>query len=390
MRASVDSGILFMFHCRENTGYAIASLESVFLDSALAAGYALTQIHVSYQSLSDTQEDPLHCRFLHKLEYDYSVNDPTQFQALAQHIRQHQVRKVVAFDLGIANPLSRRLRRLGIETIIAYWGAPLSPLNRGVKLLAKKLEVALRFGKPDRFIFESRAMALTATHGRGLSPSRVVVVPLGVDITRFTPAALHPGYLHDSLGIDRTRKIVLYSGHMEPRKGVSVILRAAVELVHERHRTDVHFVLCGDAEQDLARLRPLYEGTRAGGHVTFAGYRTDMELVMASSYLGVIASTGWDSFTMSSIEMAASGLPLVVSDLQGLSETVDPSRTGYTFEPGNHIALADTLEKLLADQALRDRLGVAARDRATREFSRVQQVQRMARVLTEEPPWPGF
>ena len=377
------SGVLFMFHCDENTGFAIASLETVFLDAALAAGYAPSEIHVSYRRLRQAGSTALpHC-FTNRLEYDLSVNAPAQFRALARQIRDHRIKKVMAFDLPVEQPLSPRLRRLGVETIIAYWGAPLSPLNRGVKLLAKKLEVALRPGKPDRFIFESRAMARTATHGRGLRDSRVEIVPLGVDTERFFRAGRDPQYVHDSLGIERTRKVVLYSGHMEPRKGVAVIVRAAVELVHERLRTDVHFVFCGDTGRESEAFRPLYEGTHAEGHVTFAGYRTDMESIMASSYVGVIASTGWDSFTMSSIEMAASELPLAVSDLQGLKETVEPEQTGYIFEPGNHAALADILYHLLKNPGLRDRLGSAARTRVEREFSRRRQVDRLARILAE-------
>ena len=61
---------------------------------------------------------------------------------------------------------------------------------------------------------------------------------------------------------------------------------------------------------------------------------------MSSSTLGVIALTGWDSFTLSSVEMAPCGFPLVVSRLQGLIETADDGGTGYLFDMDDHNALA--------------------------------------------------
>ena len=55
----------------------------------------------------------------------------------------------------------------------------------------------------------------------------------------------------------------------------------------------------------------------------------DLSRIFPCCYAGVIASTGWDSFTVSSLEMASSGLPLVVSNLQGLSESIEADVTGF-------------------------------------------------------------
>ncbi|MCK7577971.1 MAG: hypothetical protein MZV65_20875 [Chromatiales bacterium] len=55
-------------------------------------------------------------------------------------------------------------------------------------------------------------------------------------------------YAHDQLGIPHERRIVHYSGHMEWRKGIHVIMAAAIELVEKRDRRDVHFVLVGNKD----------------------------------------------------------------------------------------------------------------------------------------------
>jgi len=102
---------------------------------------------------------------------------------------------------------------------------------------------------------------------------------------------------------------------------------------------------------------------------------------MQSSTIGVLASTGWDSFTMSSVEMMASGLPLVVSRLQGLSETIEDGVNGYFFQPGDAQQLAQRIHQLLTDSQLCERFSKASRKRAEQLFSKATQVKRLAALL---------
>jgi glycosyltransferase involved in cell wall biosynthesis len=266
---------------------------------------------------------------------------------------------------------------------VSYWGAPMSSPNSGIRLFLKRLEVALTRHKPDHFIFESRAMADAAVNGRGV-PARIVsVIPTGVDTDRFRPDLRDCEYAHQAFRIPRDRKIVFYSGHMEERKGVHVVIEAATELVRNRGRRDLHFLLLGNRDGQERQFAPLYVGTEAEEHVTFGGYRLDIDRILRSCYTGVIASTGWDSFPMSSLEMASSGLPLVASKLQGIVEGIEDGTTGYLFTPGDRIALADRIGQLADDDALRARMGVAARDWIMANFSRQLQVERLVNTMTE-------
>jgi glycosyltransferase involved in cell wall biosynthesis len=84
---------------------------------------------------------------------------------------------------------------------------------------------------------------------------------------------------------------------------------------------------------------------------------------------------------MSAVEMAASGVPMVVSALQGLKETVEPGKTGYLFAPGNHIELANRLDELLSDSARRDELSKASRVMAIERFTVERQVAGITEVV---------
>ena len=249
----------------------------------------------------------------------------------------------------------------------------MSSINRGPRLWLKRLDVLLARGGPDHYVFESRAMQRTAVEGRGIPEGRTSVAYLGVDTDLFRPADKPGFHAHDTFGIPRDRRLVCYSGHMEERKGVRILVSAVVDLVRRGVR-DVHLLAMGNRGDEADVFNPLYRGTPAEGHITFGGYRRDVPELLRSGYVGAIASTGWDSFTVSSLEMAATGLPLLVSALPGLDETVEEGRTGYTFPVGDHVALADRIERLLRDPALRDAMSRASRARVLERFTTDHQV----------------
>lgn len=385
MKTCGHDSVLFMLHCAEGTGYAIAPLEEVFFAAAVRAGFGPERIYFAYSRLSPSKHElsPKGLLEENRIAFDYIAFEKGRVNELKEYIRARRIRLVVAFDLQVENPLSRILRDAGVRRIVSYWGAPISSLNQGLKLRLKRIEVGLRFWRPDVFVFESEAMVRTALGGRGLRDCEVRLVRLGVDTIRFSRASVPRSYAHDQFGIPADRSIVFYSGHMEPRKGVHVILLAAKYLVETLHRRDLHFLFCGNRGTEHEQFSTLYSGGAAGHYITFGGYRSDIEKLMGSADIGVIASTGWDSFTMSSIEMAASGLPLVVSNLQGLAETVVPGRTGYLFSPGDYVELAERLVELQEDPRKRRIMGDEARKRAVTQFSKEFQVEQLAKVFSE-------
>lgn len=373
-------GILVFFHCVANTGYAIAPLERVFYRMAqelVPSG----NIHFAYPRFKGEHPAFLPVGFPNVIELDATWTDWTRLATLSEYIRKHNIEIAFGFDQPLRRPVYKALRQGGVRRIISYWGAPMGSINPLWKRILKRIDVELAAHRPDHFILESQAMARTATHGRCIPASDVSVVYLGVDAERFRPAPQPSFYAHDVFGIPHSQKIVYFSGHMEQRKGVHVIVQAAVELVAHRGRSDVHFVILGNRNGEEQRFAALYQDTAAARAIVFGGYRTDVERIVPSCYVGTIASTGWDSFTMSSLEIAASGLPLVVSDLQGLRETVAPDETGYVFPPGDYVALADRLEVLLDDVPLRTRMGNAARARVLAGFTIDKQIASLARIV---------
>jgi glycosyltransferase involved in cell wall biosynthesis len=68
------------------------------------------------------------------------------------------------------------------------------------------------------------------------------------------------------------------------------------------------------------------------------------------------------------MEAFATGLPVVASRITGIPELVEDGVSGALVEPGRADLLADALESLCADPALRARMGAAGRERVVRDF----------------------
>jgi len=373
--------ILVLFHCESNTGYAIGPLERTFYDMALQLCDAdARRVHFAYLSLAPGPSATLPVDFNQYLALDTKSTDSEHLAAACAYVRRHDIDTLFGFDQPVGLPAYAALRRAGIRNLISYWGAAMGSLNPWPKLLLKRLQVALTRNGPDHYIFESQGMADTAVLGRGIARHRTSVVPLGVDTERYAPASHRSGYLQQTLGIPAHRKVFFYSGHMEPRKGVAVIMQAANILSQQRKADDWHLVLVGNKAQQHLPWQALLT-TAASAHVSFGGYREDVHLLHHDCYAAVIASTGWDSLTLSGLECQSSGLPLLVSDLPGLRETVAPGITGLRLPVGDAKALAEAMRRLLDDPGLRDRLGAAARQRIIDCYSVQQQRQALTALV---------
>lgn len=374
------TGTLVMMHFPSDTAFALRALERIFFAAAQAVEGDAARVHFSYPRLVDARAPGLPEGFANLVAYDLQQPAEADVARLTAYLRAHGIARALAFDLAPGNPTHRVLRAGGVRRIVAYLGAPMGTPRRGWRQLARRVQAALQ-AQADHYVFESRAMQETGVVGRGLRAAKTSVVTTGLDLDVYRPDVAGAASAFRALGIPPERDVVVYAGHLEPRKGVAVIVQAAIELVARRGHPTVHFLLCGDRDGEAEPYRAQLRGTRAAERVTFAGYRDDVPALLAGARLGVIASTGWDSFPRTAMEMSAAGLPLVASALQGLCEAVVPGETGVLFPPGDARALADHVAALLADAPLRARMARASRALAVERYSEARQIAELAALL---------
>jgi glycosyltransferase involved in cell wall biosynthesis len=371
---------LVMISYEIDIGYAIGRLVSVFHEMCARLAKDAGRIHFSFGSIGGKTSANLPAGFSNLLEFNYRNCTDADVARLLDYIRRHRITDIFALDMPVAAPFLGKARAAGVRDVVAYWGAPMSSENRGLRLLAKRLEIALlRRDRPDLFVFESEAMRHLAVNGRGLPRGDTTVIHTGVDPQRFRPMTGQESLVRERFAIPDDRRIIVYMGHLHARKGVHVLMRAAQHLVTQLGRQDVHTLFLGNRNGEEKAFAEHVAG--AEKFVTFGGYQSDIPQLLAGCHAGCIPSTGWDSFPMSSIEMQACGLPVIVSDWQGVPETVADGVTGIVTKTGDAPALAHAIAALVDDPARRDRMSAAALERTARAFTREHQIQNLVNCL---------
>jgi glycosyltransferase involved in cell wall biosynthesis len=167
---------------------------------------------------------------------------------------------------------------------------------------------------------------------------------------------------------------ILFVGSLKPAKNLSTLLEALAKL------TDAHLVVIGDG-QLCASLEAQAATLRL--EVDFAGRIPNQRLPTEINQAAVfVLPSLYEGHPKALIEAMACGCAVVGTDVAGIRDVVQHEKTGLLCEPGPE-ALTAALGRVLADAALRNQLGQAARDWSVREYSLERIVRLELGVLTE-------
>ncbi|MFN8035856.1 MAG: glycosyltransferase family 4 protein [Acidimicrobiia bacterium] len=203
-------------------------------------------------------------------------------------------------------------------------------------------------------------------------PLPTLVVPPGVDVDRFRPLdADRRAALRGRFGISPDDRVVLGVSRLVPRKGFDTLIEAVATL-----EPDVQLVIAG-AGRDRRRLRALAERQGIGRRLRMLGRVPDDALpglYGCADVFAMLCRDRWggleaEGFGIVFLEAAACGVPCVAGRSGGSHDAVADGVTGVVVEPRSVAAVRAALARLLRDDALRARMGAAARARAEQEFS---------------------
>jgi glycosyltransferase involved in cell wall biosynthesis len=183
----------------------------------------------------------------------------------------------------------------------------------------------------------------------GFSPNRVAVVPPGID-ARFTPS-----------GVKSPTPLVVSVGRLVPVKRFPALFDAlaASKVRHPQLRA----VVVGEGYEREA-LETLRREIGAEEWIDLPGWVAEDELIALYRRAWVVASaSAHEGWGMTLTEAAACGTPAVATHIPGHEDAVRDGETGLLARDG--AAFAAALDRVLTDQALRDRLGSAALARAS-------------------------
>jgi len=173
---------------------------------------------------------------------------------------------------------------------------------------------------------------------------------------------------------------ILYAGNVKPHKNLERLIEA-FHLVRARGLDQVKLVLIGDDISKYAALRRAVHQHQLHKYVRFLGYLPEDTLAALYRLAGVFVFPSlYEGFGLPPLEAMASGTPVVTSNVSSLPEVAgDAAVLVDPYDPG---AIADGIERVLTDQALRDDLRRKGLARA-KQFSWDQSVRRIREIYTE-------
>jgi len=198
---------------------------------------------------------------------------------------------------------------------------------------------------------------------------RTAVIPYGVDLDRF--AARDRARARAALGIDADRRVVGMVAYLREQKGHTYLLQAAERLA--QRRSDLEWLIVGDGEL-RGGLEQEAHDRGVADRVRFLGDRADVPEILSALDVFALSST-FEGMCFAVAEALAAELPVVATDVGGVSQSVVQEETGLLVPPRDPDALTKGIERLLDEPDTASRVARAGRERVQRLYSLAAMVE---------------
>ena len=255
--------------------------------------------------------------------------------------------------------LAHTLRREGIHIVHGYLyagniigalagllgGVPVRIVSKrsldSYRSRAKLLACRLSNRLADRVTVNARAVGAFVEREEGCAPGKMVVIPNGVDFSRFQPPS---DATKEALGLSPRDRVVVTVGRLTWKKAPDCLLAAAQLILQEE--PEARFLIVGDGPLRSQVEKQAEElGIRA--RCTFAGTVSDVLPFLRASDVFVLSSV-IEGMANALLEALACGTPAVVTDAGGNGEVVQDGKTGFVVPRNDPQRLAEETLRLLA------------------------------------------
>jgi len=272
---------------------------------------------------------------------------------------------------GVYGRIVGRLARVPIvvNTVHGLYATPESSLPKRIVVytlewIASRFSDAELIQSPEDFDLLKRAKIMPA--------SKLRLLGNGVDLTRFQADSEQRREVREELGLAEGQIAVGLVARLVEEKGVPELIEAAERL---DDRYVVLIIGPKDHEKSDAVSEDLLARAEANG-VRFLGMRSDVDRIYKGLDLFVLPSHR-EGFPRAAMEAAASGLPVIATDIRGCRQVVEDGVNGFLFPVRDVDALASAITKVGNDPELRSAMAAASVERARDHFDERQIVIRV-------------
>ncbi len=293
----------------------------------------------------------------------------------ATHISRLKPSAVVA-----ANPYSLMYSRVALR--LAHQRVPLIVTYHSMRLLNAKERLQMMWYLPlfwsaDCLVFVSERQKRHWLR-RGVFSRMNEVIHNGVDTHEFCNkwSAREREALRAALGFSMNDYVIGIPALLRQEKNHVQLVDAVARL--RNSGIPARAMLIGDGEM-RGTIEARTREREVEGDVVITGFQQDVRPYVAACDVVALCSLT-ETFSLAAIEAMALGKPVVHSDVGGAAEMISPGRNGFLFPVGNTQAFVDRLARL-ADRAVAERMGGAARATVEAYFSEKTMVDRYEQLL---------
>jgi glycosyltransferase involved in cell wall biosynthesis len=310
---------------------------------------------------------------IHRARIERAISPIQDLQGLAQLYRIMRRERFSAVHsvtpkAGLLSAIAAFLARVPLR-FHTYTGQVWATRRGAGRTLLKALDALIARLNTHVFVDSATQRAFLRDESV-LTPSQGIVLGhgsvCGVDAERFKPDAAARAAVRAGLAIADTALVFLFVGRLTRDKGVLELASAFSAVA--RDREDSFLVLVGPDEDALEpRIRAACAGVES--RLRFVAWSNAPERYMAAADVFCLPSHR-EGFGSTIIEAAAAELPAIGSRIYGVTDAIEDGATGLLFERGDVAGLNAAMRTLADDRHTRAAMGVAARSRAVRDFSK--------------------
>lgn len=231
----------------------------------------------------------------------------------------------------------------------------------------------------DLVVTVSEAIRRQYVASRLVAPGRVIALLGGADAEAFRPHAADPA-LRARLGVNDGTPLIGMVAGLRVMKGHAVTVDAAATL--KARGVDAHIVFIGQGRWE-ERVRRMVKERGLDERVTLAGFVPDVPAAMAALDVALYVPLESDGMSRVVFEYLAAGRALVAARTGVVPEILQDGAHALLVPAGDAAALEHALGRLVADAALRNRLGAAGRQLVESEYSGARLAERLEERYAE-------
>lgn len=245
-------------------------------------------------------------------------------------------------------------------------------LNTGYKFILSKHLIKIIMNK-----YISKVVALSNIQkneliSAGINKNKIHVIYNGVE----------EKYLHQKMNLntDENEIIITEIGRLEDNKGQKQLIEVFIKLLEEFSNIKLWLVGEGDLEYINHLKKFIKDHGRDDEDIYFWGYQDNVKLILEKTSIFVLPSRN-ECLPISIIEAMACSLPIIASDVGGISELVDHEKNGFLIKGNSQMELYTYLKLVIKNKHLRNKMSRESYKKCVKNFMIKNSVKQLVQIM---------